>query len=157
MTLPPLYWEQIELEKTLRRAVHTGENLSRKDLEGLVKVCETLTASQGALANEEIRRSFLYRVLERREKERDAYQHALEVIVRQLRANQPNQPSIEAIALEALALPDDELLKARIFWENRIIEAAENVPVSADSHDWMHSPEFGHYIGAWLDLEKFHE
>jgi hypothetical protein len=157
MTLPPFDWERSKLEEKLRRAVHTGENMSRDDLEELVKVFQTLSVALGVIGDEESRRSLLYRALERRENERDAYRHALEAIVRSSRANLPNQPTAENIALEALALPNDELLKARTHWENQIIEASEKVPISVDSHDWVYGPELDHYMEAWSNLQKFHE
>lgn len=136
------------------------EPLSSEYAQKIENLVFRVMALEGLVADEALHEAALRQTIEKRESERDAYRHTLEQIVQWLRKSNKEPvdfQTIETMALEALALPDQALQEARSYWENLIIKASEAVPLDPDKPDWMYSPEFDEFLMSWLELKSFHE
>jgi hypothetical protein len=151
-------YEQLKLAINQMAANH--EPISPEYAKQIQNLVSRMMALEGIIADKAMHGAFLRQIIEKRENERDAYRHALEQIVQRLRKSNKESgdiQTIETIAVEALALPEQALQEARSFWENLIIKASEAVPLDPDKPDWMYSPEFNEFLSSWLELKSFHE
>jgi len=152
--------EYHELGIEARQMAADREPLSSEYAQKIENLAFRALALEGLVADRALHEAALRQIIEKRENERDAYRHALEQIVQRLRKSNKEPvdlQTIEAMALEALALPEQALQEARSYWENLIIKASEAVPLDPDKPDWMHSPEFNDFLFSWLELKSFHE
>lgn len=88
---------------------------------------------------------------------RDVFRHALQTIIEvdlAKRGGKDESRDIPQIAREAMKLSDQAYETTRAYWESRIDQAADQLPIEMES--WFKSSEFDTFIYAWHDLEKFY-
>lgn len=108
----------------------------------------------------EFQREVSHRTIDELVEERNRYRNGLQTIIEiQTGINEGKNETrdITSIARETMKLSSQAYETTRYFWENKILEAADRVPIDSNKSDWIYRGEFDSFVDAWYDLKRFYE